>query len=150
MSIKLVRRSVFETNSSSCHSISLSSGDVYDSISPNEYGVIVVGSGEFGWQEETYSDPEARLNYAYIYAMDWSGEKKEDFLSTLKEVVKEHTGATDVVHHKTNSKWGYDYGYIDHQSVESQDLHYLFEDLALLKNFIFGSDSYIETDNDNH
>ncbi len=150
MSIKLIRRSVFETNSSSCHSISLSSGDAYDSISPNEDGVIVVDDHEFGWEQEIYSYPEARLNYAYIYAMDWSGEKKGDFLAILKDVVKGHTGATDVVHRKTDRKWGYDYGYIDHQSVECGELDYLFTDPALLKNFVFGSGSYIETDNDNH
>ncbi len=149
--MKLVRHGVFETNSSSCHSLSIGASGTYDGITPNEDNLIIVDdSHEFGWSQETYSYPEARLAYAYIYAMDWSGDKRDEFIKTLQEVVCEHTGAGAVTHEVFGKKWNDGYGYIDHQSVESADLHYIFEDKSLLKSFIFDSSSWIETDNDNH
>lgn len=149
--MKLVRHGVFETNSSSCHSLSIGSTGVYQGITPDHNNLIVIGNyNEFGWSQEYYCDPEDRLAYAYIYAMDWSGENKERYMNTLQNVVCGHTGASAVTHNDSGKEWSYDYGYIDHQSVEDGDLDYIFEDENLLKSFIFDKDSWIQTDNDNH
>jgi hypothetical protein len=45
-----IRHGVFETNSSSCHSISISedSGGLLDVIYPNNDGIIELEGGEFG------------------------------------------------------------------------------------------------------
>ena len=153
--VRLVRHG-FETNSSSAHSITLGESAVYDSITPNDEGVIVLREYEFGWEWETYTTVEARLAYAYIYARDWSGGYRTHFMDTLETVVRNHTGATAIVMGRTNEWGNYDEyaeedigGYIDHQSVENGELDYLFQDPTLLKKFIFNAGSTIETGNDN-
>lgn len=140
-----IRHGVFETNSSSCHSISISNSGNYDSISPDKDGVIHVYAGEFGWAQDTFSDPISKLSYLLIYIRDWvdSQEDKTEFMNKLLQVVKDQT-------HCDRIEFPTDSGYIDHQSVECNDLHYMFEHAQTLKDFVFGRDSYIETDNDNH
>ena len=153
--MKLIRKGVFETNSSSTHSITVESNTGFTSISPNNDGEIVIkASGEYGWAQETYKDPVDKLDYITIYARDWCGESSEQFLSQIKNCVEEHTGATVKFEYETERSWnGNDHnsGYIDHQSVEMSDYHHLFlDDGKLLKDFIFGIGSELETDNDNH
>lgn len=151
--IKLIRTGVFETNSSSCHTISVGSSGVYEGFTPNSNGEILLEPGEYGWEVEQYTNVESRLNYVMLYVRDWvSGEeKKYEFRHILEQVVFEHTGATklDFVPEENPSTWG-PAGYIDHQSVADNDLDFLFKDSATLKSFLFDRDSYIQTDNDNH
>ena len=147
--MKIVRKSVFETNSSSCHSISIESGDVYTSITPNSDNKIVLDPMEFGWETENYNDPISKLTYSWIYVEDWSGENKEKFHKILSDVVCEHTGADEIIMKSSGKSWC-EYGYIDHQSVECGALNYLFDDPQQLKEFIFSSKSVLRTDNDNY
>lgn len=148
---KLIRNSVFETNSSSCHSISIGESDVYDSVTPDENGVIKLEPMEFGWEQERYNDPYTKMVYLWIYINDWCSDVEDEFMETFQRVVCNHTGASSVIMVPDESKpeW-YRNGYIDHQSVESNDYHHLFYDDKLLKQFLFDSDSWLETDNDNH
>ena len=145
----MVRKCVFETNSSSCHTVSVQdSGGVYDGYAPDEDGVVRFNAEEFGWSQETFTDVASRLAYAWIYIKDWSAGREDEFMQNFLDVVLEHTGGTSV----ECVEYGqfYPYGYIDHQSVEGADLHYIMENKEILKNFLFGAGSYIETDNDNH
>lgn len=149
-----IRQGVFETNSSSTHSISISSdnsADLMDVLPVDENGAVVLEGGEFGWEQETYHDAMSKANYMMVYALDWSRERKEDFLKTLRDVIQEQTGCNEVVF-KIDGNEGefYPYGYIDHQSVENYDYDYVFEDKEKLRQFIFNKDSYLVTDNDNH
>jgi hypothetical protein len=149
---KQTRQGVFETNSSSTHSISIVTADlnsVMDTIIPDEDGNIILSGGDFGWEQATYHDAETKANYMLVYAMDWSGDKKDEFLERLKEVIIEQTGCNDVIF-KGNSSDYYEFGYIDHQSAEDHDYHYIFYDKEELRQFIFNGASYLETDNDNH
>jgi hypothetical protein len=154
--MKKIRNSVFETNSSSTHSISLSdiplNPDVMQTLPIDENGVVTLSGGDYGWEIETYRDAISKANYALVYAMDWSGDRSEEFQEILKDVIKEQTGCKDVIFEGGLCDWkeGFDFGYIDHQSVEDNDLHYLFEDKEKLRNFIFNPMSILETDNDNH
>lgn len=148
---KLIRNSVFETNSSSCHSISIGKSDVYDSVIPNEDGVIELLPMQFGWEQERYNDAHVKMSYLWIYIKDWCGKDEESFMETFQRVVCRHTGASNVTMAPDEDAYEWNrYGYIDHQSVESRDYHYLFEDDETLKRFIFDRDSWLETDNDNH
>lgn len=145
--MKLIRKNVFETNSSSCHSLSVGSGDVYEGFTPNADNLIVIPAMEFGWEEETYYDVESRLAYVWIYMRDYAKERTE-FLEMFQNVVCSHTGAACVTMEEGSDSWCN--GYIDHQSVEDHDLDFLFDNEETLKNFLFGSGSSITTDNDNH
>jgi hypothetical protein len=148
MKKKLIRKAVFETNSSSTHSLVVSDATDFDSIAPDDNGFIIVPQNDFGWATDTYSDPLSKLSYVMIYLRDWTdyldADRKIAYEEMLIDVVNEHTGAFMVQLAETN-----DPGYIDHQSVESRDLDYLFNDRVAMKNFVFGRNSYVETGNDN-
>lgn len=185
MSITLIRTGVFETNSSSCHTVSIGRGDaVLTSISPDDEGNIAVEPGEFGWDQGVrYFKPEDKLAYLLIYCREWaedkdnrrdyeereaeaeSGlawpqdvallpEKTKRFYNVLSRVVIAHTGATNARVLLSNEDAYYHFGYIDHQSVEKNNLDFLFagtdEANQLLRLFLFDPTSYVETDNDNH
>ena len=148
----LIRRGVFETNSSSTHSLVITEAVDFQTVSLNDWGALVIHPQDFGWEQETYGDAESKLSYTAIYVRDWvqNQSEQEAFKTMLDEMLIEYTGASYVQHpEEKEGSWGSG-GYIDHQSVENHDLHFLFESPATLKNFIFGRHNYIETDNDNH
>ena len=129
---KLIRKSCFETNSSSCHSIALASDDkqfILDTLYPDQNGVIRLTGGEFGWEWFKHNDVETKANYA---AQSLGNDE------TLIEVIKEQTGATDVIIDTED-------GYIDHDSygIVPKDKHGL-------RNFIFNKNSWLFGGNDNN
>lgn len=143
--MKTIRQDAFETNSSSTHSITINSNTIlYDSITPDEDGNIVLYGGQFGWDFEKFNDPLSKANYCAIDCGDYS-EKKE----MLIRVIKKHTGAKDVIF-KFVTDYSIEtpnYSYIDHQSCgTSNDA---FSDDDYLKNFIFNVKSTLFTGNDN-
>ncbi len=146
--ITLIRTNAFETNSSSCHTVTVGNTGTYEGKAPDSDGVVRFYSGEFGWDQTTYTDVDSRLSYAWIYATEWANSDPT-FLERFKEVVCEHTGGTDVEPMRSGCTY-YPAGYIDHQSVEDGQLHYIFADRATLKSFLFDAGSTIVTDNDNH
>lgn len=134
---KLIRKSVFETNSSSCHSISLASFDkefVIDTIYPDQFGKIYVEGGEFGWHWERYNDAKTKLSYAFQDGVD---------IGLLSKVVMDQTGATEVVFDAKSKQEGY----IDHESVGNA--RSICVDETSTRNFIFNKNSWLFTGNDN-
>ena len=131
----IIRNKVFETNSSSTHSISIEIGEEWDNIIPNQDGVIKLYGGEFGWEWRAYNDALTKANYCAVACKlgQTSFNKRE-----LKEVIKEYTGATKV-------KFKFDNYGIDHQSAETLEDLYVSD----LKDFIFNKSSYLYTGNDN-
>lgn len=153
--MQTIRQGVFETNSSSTHSLSISSKDcLYDSVYVPEDGILLVPPMEFGWEEETYNDPMSKLAYVMIYIRDWirNDSKQEHATEVLKDLVCRHTGATDLVLDDKKNNWDRYEAYIDHQSVEDNDLDHFFEPGGelRLKEFLFNPHSELKTDNDNH
>jgi len=134
--MKVIRRGVFETNSSSTHSLCIGEGDLTDRVAPDpQDGKVHVYSGEFGWEENTYRHVADRLSYAYTHAKD-----HPELLERLAAVIKKHTGCEVAFHD--------DDGYIDHQSWEVPQA--AFMDDETLAQFLFCPKSYFVTDNDNH
>jgi hypothetical protein len=151
---KQIRQAVFETNSSSTHSISVASGptegillDTIGVIDVDGVPTVVVPPGEFGWEVEDYNDAPTKASYAAIYARDWSGGRSEEFFDILTKVIEDQTGCDHVVYNLGDDCWG---SYIDHQSVECGELDYLFDDPEALRQFIFNRNSTLHTDNDNY
>ena len=130
-----IRGKVFETNSSSTHSITITpnSSGIYDTIIPDN-GVITLVGGQFGWEWEKYNDPLTKANYAAVYAQNNSNK-----LNTLINVIKDHTGAKEVVLDVS--------GYIDHDSINKADPAFVSDDK--LKDWLFNSESWLFTGNDN-
>lgn len=147
---QLIRNSVFETNSSSCHSISVGNSGVYKGYPVEEDGSVIIEHGFYGWEKKMYTSVCDRLSYVWIYIRDWSGAKSKDFLEMFTKVVLDHTGGIEIIEDPRPADSYSNQGYIDHQSVEDSDLDFIFESEAVLKSFLFDSKSYLQTDNDNH
>lgn len=166
--MKLIRLGTFETNSSSCHSITIqNSNGVYNDIpSLDESGNLLLTSHEFGCEIDDYYGFDAKAAYLAVYLRDWSGVNQEQFKATFENVLKEVTGAESIIYEKnfwrteersyvSNDKTvtyqaSLGEGYIDHQSVECGALDYIFQDIEEMKNFLFNSSSELHTDNDSH
>lgn len=136
MKKKLIRTGVFETNSSSCHSVSVADETkefVLDTIYPDQDGIVEVSGDEFGWEWFKHNDAQTKASYA---AQQFA--HNDDALDTLKEVIKEQTGAEDVIFS------GLDNGYVDHDSIGI-----LEQSKEWLRNFIFNKNSWIFGGNDN-
>jgi len=133
---KIVRRGVFETNSSSSHSLSLAREDqefVLDTIYPDQNGVISIIGQEFGWGWDKYNDARTKLAYAFQ-------DSHENDHELIKRVVRKQTGATEV-------NFDEDSGYIDHDGVgTTADIRGGEEDM---RNFIFNKNSWLYIGNDN-
>ena len=62
--MKTIRKNGFETNSSSCHSITFSSkGSGFESRRAEDPIVITLKSNDFGWEECEYFDAQSKFEY---------------------------------------------------------------------------------------
>ena len=142
-----IRSNVFETNSSSTHSITISnsnnaSNSTLATILPDENGTIYLTGGLFGWEYEKYNSALTKANYCAIACDHY--DTKYPNKEMLIEVVKKQTGAKEVIFNIDNNS------YIDHQSIESGILEKVFKSKENLRNFIFNKRSWLIIDNDNH
>ena len=149
-----IRKAVFETNSSSSHSLTLDAGDLVAQPFSKDVlreGTLMVTVGEYGWEWYRYYDAANKLSYLLTQVTNGDLDKSrhpESLTRELREederidrmcrVVEEHTGV------KLLFLGGS--GYVDHDSygVGTETL----KDDETLKQFLF-SNSYIETGNDN-
>lgn len=132
----LVRKGVFETNSSSSHSISIADDTkqfVMDTIYPNQDGMVEISGDDFGWDWFKHNDAITKASYA---AQQFANS--ETSLEALAEVIKEQTGADEV------KFVGLDNGYVDHDSYGIVP-----SDKESLRNFIFNKNSWLFGGNDN-
>ena len=132
---KIVRTAVFETNSSSTHSISVAKDEmdfVMDTIYPDQDGKILVLGCEFGWGWEKLNDSMTKLAYVF--------QDQEDRRDMIIEVVKEQTGAEEVIFDEAG-------GYIDHDGCGTADE--VCYNKETLRNFIFNKNSWLFIGNDN-
>jgi len=129
--MKNIRRGVFETNSSSTHSVTISGFDLMLDVSlvPDINGNIIIQGKEFGWKWEKFNDAYSKASYCFLNFK----ERREE----LKEIIKKQTGANNVIFDEHD-------GYIDHVgehcSIEKiEDFHF----------FIFNKNSWLFLGNDN-
>lgn len=146
--MRTIRRGVFETNSSSTHSIAICAlrpGDKPDTLPVEEDGSVHIYRGEFGWEEETYRDAATKASYCLTYA-----ESDINKLSSLERVILANVpGSKSVVfENQEKDAYGIAFGYIDHQSDDVCSR--AFENDEALRDFIFSRNSELHTDNDNN
>lgn len=143
--MKMVRRGVFETNSSSSHSISIADGDLKITDMLNvSCGVCQIFPGEFGWGVDTFRSANAKASYCLTYI---KRTESVGFEQMLVSVIKEHTGAKTVEFIPTTCDFD-PWGYIDHQS--DNVCCKAFESKGKLAAFIFDKESILVIDNDNY
>lgn len=138
--MKTIRKKVFETNSSSSHSITISYDELIRDetmIDRSDYNnpVIILTGGEFGWGVDTYNDALTKANYC---AVDFDGN--EELTELLKEAIEEFMGVPVEINIDS-------YSYIDHQSKGTA--RYEIGSKNEILYFIFDPNSYLYIDNDN-
>ena len=124
-----IRNGVFETNSSSTHSIAVSKKKVTNFPESIEFY-----QGEYGWEHDRYSLP------SYLYTAICESNKKDEYIDKLKKVLDKHN-----IKYSFDDSWQ---GYIDHEYELSDFLEAIFSDEDLLLRVLFG-DSVVYTGNDN-
>lgn len=134
---KQIRKSVFETNSSSTHSVCIS--NTADLILPND---IEFKFGEFGWEYDRLSSIAEKASYLYtaLYAfndLDYIDELKQIFINKgISSTFEDPNGIYC--------------GYIDHNYGLSDFLENIKNDENKLFQFLFSPLSFVLTGNDNN
>jgi hypothetical protein len=152
---RLVRNFVFETNSSSAHSVCVHNAmELLDTIEPNEDGEIILTGGDFGWSykdEHHFTDAMTKANYLAVWAKCYA--RTESAKRTLSDIIKMHTGAEEVKYKFTG--WtSFDdeeeedvdslpESYIDHQSQDSSFFETLFSEPTLMLKYLFNPKSFL-------
>ncbi len=154
-----IRKNVFETNSSSSHSLVISNKErAYDYNLPVEGGVLTIPFGEFGWGPDILSTPIEKLSYLItdridIYDIPEDIKDDEDAVQALimeSEPIREIVDAikyccSDIeeVRFEINDSWN-PFGYVDHQSCGTSQ-----EDGLSIEEIVFSNKVIIMIDNDN-
>lgn len=152
-----IRRSVFETNSSSTHAICISGKN--EIKFPKE--IIFSLKGEFGWEWECYNNINAKASYLYLAIMSCH------YSSTIGECINNVLDIMKKISNwlkKDNIKFKFDpievqfssygpyfsgSGYIDHGSELNEFVNWAIESKENLYSYLFNSESCIYTGNDN-
>lgn len=147
-------RTGFVSNSSSS-SFLVINGSSYETLDgPLSFGNE--GETRFGWGPDVIHGMYSRINFAYLQATDTylPVEKRKKYVSMLEKVVHKHSGKEEKIVWNLSrypAKEGEIEGYIDHQSTISEGKNKeIFENEQILKDFLFGYNSKIVLDNDNH
>ena len=136
-----IRSSVFETNSSSTHSIAISKKPVVIGKS------IYFDIGEFGWENDCVDTAD------YLYTAILEQDNRDDLLNRLKEILDKHSIEYEFKepewHKSSNGEYEWlEYGYIDHSYELREFLDTILSNEDLLMRYLFG-DSNVYTGNDN-
>lgn len=142
--MRTIRSGVFETNSSSTHSICISKA-------PVEAGNFInFDIGEYGWENRCVANTSN-----YLYTMILSGNDYDEAIEKvekLKGILESH-GVNYKFEEPRWNTWDSDYkyleyGYVDH-AYDGQDfVDALLNDEDMLMRYLFGN-SFIYTGNDN-
>lgn len=145
--MKQIRKNVFETNSSSVHTLQISKDGLEPSkLKLNKDGNIEVEFGEFGKDYRIYNTQYEKLqylisfiayNYSYYYDLDDLYENYD--YREVRDAICEYTGANDIV------IVGEAQPYIDHQSQYDCVIR-LYKDEII--NFVFNKFIALKTDCD--
>lgn len=128
--MRQVRNGVFETNSSSCHSICIQKDK--NITLPNN---IYFYTGEYGWEFDCVDTA------SYLYTLILNSKDKEEKLNTLKNILDKHSISYTFEELKT--------GYVDHGYEAADFVDAVLNDEDLLLRCLFGTDSCVYTGNDN-
>lgn len=129
-----IRKNVFETNSSSSHSLVVSKKKRgYDYILPiNENGVLIIPFGEFGWGPNILDTPFQKLCYLVT--------DRHGITDEIKQLIKSKCPYVKDI--QVSAEYGS--GYIDHQSVGTTN------GVDDVEQLIFNKGILILIDNDNN
>jgi hypothetical protein len=145
-----IRRSVFETNSSSTHAICITKGGY------EKHDYIEFHIGEFGWEVDTYNDVYSRASYLITAIFGSNKDYADKKLQQLKDILDNNNieyviPTPEIKSWEYNGEIEYYYnidGYIDHAGETREFVEAVLSDSDTLFRYLFG-DSMIITGNDN-
>lgn len=153
--MKVIRKNVFETNSSSTHAICVAKTNIKNipekiKVNLHDY--------EFGWERDKRDGVDEKVAYLLIGILNNNYiEKASKKVKKMFKILQEN-GVEDIkvsgleIHLYGSSKEPYfdTYdGYVDHSSELEDFVNILLENSELLIEFLFNEDSFILTGNDN-
>lgn len=131
---RVIRNSMFETNSSSCHTVTIRGSREF--INYRFDPVIEISLGEYEWNGYPCDDFKTKLEYAMSmvlhteypgfnhydedFVVDQSVLEGLDGYNTLIKAIRKHGDCDAIIINRCNGDM-YPYGYIDHQSYEDYD-----------------------------
>ena len=147
---QIIREGVFETNSSSTHSICIA---VDDSLL-NEPDFVHFKLGEFGWDRDRLDTIEAKASYLYTAIADnYYHENRQAFEAYLKKI-KKFLKENDIeckFDEIVQRNDGYcECGYIDHGYELKAFVDLITSSCWRLHRYLFSDKSFILTGNDNN
>lgn len=136
--MKKIRKNIFETNSSSSHSIVLFNEE------KTKVTDIYILPGDFGEMYHEYRDFTGKASYIYTYALlEQNANVKDEIKDRLSKVIKEELGAD--VKFALNESYN-EYGYIDDRSDDV--CRKVAFDEEKMKLFLFNEGSVLIIDHD--
>lgn len=142
-----IRKNVFETNSSSTHSLVISQKErSYNYCLPvDDDGTLTIAFGEFGWGPELLTAPIEKLSYLVTDRIDMYDipEEIKDDEDAVQEAIMESENIREIVEvvmsccpdvkrvrFELNDSWN-PFGYVDHQSQgTSYDMDLSIEEIV--------------------
>lgn len=137
---KNIRQGVFETNSSSTHSICIAVNPTLEPPDTMEFRF-----GEFGWEVDTLSSLVEKANYLYtgLYAND-----RKDDIGKIGEILSAK-GINATFQEPSGNDEYYETGYVDHSNELTDFLDEVTSNEGALMSYLFSPLSFILTGNDN-
>jgi hypothetical protein len=125
--MKQIRRGVFETNSSSSHSISIRKLNMYYTLEEINEGIYLSRDGKLSFWDSSLSfdrspfEPLTKFFDKIRYAMA-SFDNEEDKIKEIESIMYENIIGLKSIEYPTETDWETDeekisHGYIDHQSI---------------------------------
>ena len=143
MKIK-IRRNVFETNSSSTHSICITKSNRSISDCTEKYENVNFVTGEFGWENEIYKETASKATYQYTAIAELGNcnmiNKKKCIDFITKTLFENNISCTFTEG---------DYYYIDHCGELVDFVNSVCHSQKRLLKYLFSDESFIITGNDN-
>lgn len=141
---KLIRKSVFETNSSSAHSLAFAtdiSGAVYDTVYPDKDGYVVIDCSDYYFARQVPRITNKTKEKIAFFASVWCENhyNEEDKMELLESVIKANSKAHNVM-----------FLGLDQTSIEFWDDFDLPQDFDDLYRIIFDKNCYLRIAGDEY
>lgn len=156
--MKTIRKCVFETNSSSTHSICLTTtDDTLPSKFPPELNFTI---GEFGWEHAILDTPYDKASYLYTSILAiYPVTKANDITAQITDMLFKHgvkalfecPEGVDSANQYGCSYYNIGYGYVDHAGEDDHEdfIKRVTSNEKRLLRYLFDTASYVVTGNDN-
>jgi len=151
---KVIRKGIFETNSSSIHAIVIPKKEV--EIPQEKIDVYISYPMYFGWEKDTYISFRDKIGYLLIIAYYWAIANDKNPVKEIYSIIEKLRNEFNVyveISYKIKidiSDWESGLGSIDHVSESFIFYEAIMNNNNLLSRYLFGGTIYTNNDNDDY